>query len=225
MAMIRLQFPAENNFVGVPYTIGSASGGLKFQWTSDFPGGTSYVLQISTVINFATVTRTILTDGASQGLLPLGVYLDSALSPATKYYWRVGVNSGGSYSNFSDFSCFITTLTTPSLLTLDGTDTIAGDKVKATWAPVADAQASLVKINYGTEAGNPATYVETPKSPNTKWIDGLTTGNTYYMTAQSKGVVNFDYDADLQTSGFNIVITSDGTEVDDSTNNLVIASV
>lgn len=224
MAKIKLLTPAENSMmVGVSYTAGSVNGGLTFQWASTFGAGTNYVLQIATDLNFTTVVQTILTDGVLGSEPNFQVFLASNLLPTTTYFWRVGVDTAGVYSDFSDFACFVTTLSTPEAPRLDGYETIAGDKMKVTWTPIVSAQVTHVQLNYRQD-GQPASSNTFGKTPSEAWLAELSPGN-YMVSMQTKGVLEFDYDQVLEASDMNLVVTSDMQNVVASTDHFIVANI
>ena len=235
MTTTRLLQPAETNSVGVPYTVGSENGGLVFLFdlgadNHEFEAlGASFVIQIATDMDFSNVVRT-LHPVSSVPINTYVAYLDSALSPNTTYFWRVGSQPvipepPAPVFEPDAFSFFVTTFLTPTIQSIAGSQTIAGNRAEVTWAPITDLQATLVQVNYSETQNDPNPSSQSfAASPNSNWVTGLISGHTYYMSAQAKGNITFNYDDVLSVSNLGLIVDSSDIEVVDSADNMVIAS-
>jgi phosphodiesterase/alkaline phosphatase D-like protein len=150
-------------------------------WTT-VNGATDYLLDISTVSNFAT---TIIA-----GQIVFGTsFTEANLTPNTTYYYRVRARANGSTSGFSNI---ITTTTLT--LTLDApvataATTVLTDQFTAHWQPVANALDYLLDVS--TTANFSAPVLTGQVVSGTSFLVPNLTANTryYYRVRARNGAV------------------------------------
>lgn len=192
--------------------------------------GVGYVIQIATSPAFGAesiVCTLIPVDGIAEHMRT--AVLETALSPRTTYFWRIGTRSVTPpftelYFPDDQFSCFVTTLPKPILESVIGDQAIAGDTMTVTWTPTTDSNITHVRINYNASGEEPSS-IDFPREQNTGRITALATGETYTVTAQTKGYLEFDYDMALAGTEpqLTTIITNDGTEVTNSHGSMVVS--
>lgn len=192
--------------------------------------GSGRVIQIATSPTFESesIVCTLSAESSANGATP-SISLETDLNPRTTYFWRIGFQIVTPFEVppfFPDdqFSCFVTTLPKPILESVIGDQAIAGDTMTVTWTPTTDSNITHVRINYNASGEEPSS-IDFPREQNTGRITGLDTGETYTVTAQTKGYLEFDYDMALAGTEpqLTTIITNDGTEVTNSHGSMVVS--
>ena len=195
--------------------------GLLFKWRSpDDLSFRDFVLQVSDTADFSGNVITALTNGQISENAPLDNapplfygYLAESLAQNTSYFWRVGYNDGGVYSNFSNIGLLHTTFAAPTLINVDGDNSIRGNSAQVSWETITDPAISDVIINYGTETGNFLNFVTFPSQPAICNVTGLVNGSTVFFAAQAAGNVEYDVQEQIAPVQLRTVQTEAGDDI------------
>ncbi|MBI4668205.1 MAG: hypothetical protein HY747_03310, partial [Elusimicrobia bacterium] len=162
-----LDFPSTTTWANQPLTMvanGVSSTSLRFEWTSDNPGGTVFFAWISSVPGFASNIH------SSQTVLANATFY--SLIPNTTYWARVkAIGHNGNESGYLDFATGITLAAVPDVTAFSG---ITKSTIAVAWADNGNPSYTAYELSMSSDSNFLAT-VSTPVTFSHYWMNPSTT--------------------------------------------------
>ena len=170
--------------VSIPTLVSPSNGAVgqalaqTLTWTS-LAGATSYAVQVSTNVNFAT---TLFAEWGPDLTSSSAALMN--LSNTTTYYWRVGAKNGsttGGVSGWSTPASFVTIGVAPTIVSPQNDAVGQGIKPILTWSTVVGATSYAVQVSTGQDfASTVFAQLGSEQTLPLVTVSGLANAKTYY---------------------------------------------